>query len=136
MTKFFMKTTLFISLGFLGVAFLTPSGVAQAADKPKYATETPAGIAAPAEIKTRLGTLRTKDGFPDKATIEKVYDNLDFQRGVQTILTTMQGASLVAMRRGLRGLGPDNITVAMFENLMDSKTLFLTANTTTIYNFM
>jgi len=91
------------------------------------------GIAAPAEVQTRLGTLRTVDGFPDQATIEKVYDNLDFQRGVQTILTTMQGASLVAMRRGLRGLGPDNTTVALFENLMDSKTLFLTANPIVVY---
>ena len=97
-------------------------------------TEMPAGITAPAEVKTRLGTLRTKDGFPDKATIEKVYDNLDFQRGVQAILTGMPAASLSAMRKGLRGLGPDNQTVAIFEELMDSKTLLLTANTTTIYN--
>jgi hypothetical protein len=103
---------------------------------PKMATETPKGIAAPAEVKTRLGTLRTKSGFPDEATIEAVYDNLDFQRGVQAVLTTNPGASLVAMRRGLRGLGADNTTVAQFENLMDSKTLFLTANTTNIYNFM
>ncbi len=103
---------------------------------PKMATETPAGIVAPAEVKTRLGTLRTKDGFPDQATIDKVYDNLDFQRGVQAVLTTSQAASTYAMREGLRGLGPDNQTVAMFPTLMDSKTLFLTANTTNIYNFM
>jgi hypothetical protein len=95
----------------------------------------PAGITAPAEVKTRLGTLRTKDGFPDKATLEKVFDNLDFQRGVQSMLVTMPGASLVGMRRGLREFGPDNQTVVMFDELMDSKTLFLTANTTTIYNF-
>jgi hypothetical protein len=100
------------------------------------ATEMPAGITAPAKVNTRLGTLRTKDGFPDEATIEKVYDNLDFQRGVQAVLTAMPAASLAAMRKGLRGLGPDNQTVAIFEELMDSKTLFLTANTTTIYNFM
>ena len=68
MAKFFMKTNVFLSLAFLGVAFLTPSIVANAADKPKYATEMPAGLTAPAEVKTRLGTLRTKDGFPDKAT--------------------------------------------------------------------
>jgi hypothetical protein len=105
----------------------------KAADKPKMATEMPAGITAPAEVKTRLGTLRTQDGFPDAATIEKVYDNLDFQRGVQSILTTMQGASLVAMRRGMRQQGPDNQTVTMFDELMDSKTLYLTANTTTVY---
>jgi hypothetical protein len=67
----------------LGFALVATGFVAQAADKPKYATQTPAGITAPAEVKTRLGTLRTKDGFPDAATIEKVYDNLDFQRGAQ-----------------------------------------------------
>jgi hypothetical protein len=29
--------------------------------------------------------LHFLDGFPDDATIAKVYDNLDFERGVQTI---------------------------------------------------
>jgi hypothetical protein len=136
MTRFFAKTNLFLSLAFFGVAFLTPSIVAQASDKPTMATEMPVGITAPAEVKTRIGTLRTKDGFPDKATIEKVYDNLDFQRGVQAVLTAIPGASLSAMRRGLREFGPDNQTVVIFEQLMDSKTLFLTANTTTVYNFV
>jgi hypothetical protein len=135
MNNFSMKTNLLLSLASLGIAFFASSGVAQAADKPKMATKMPAGITAPAEVKTRLGTLRTKDGFPDKATLEKVFDNLDFQRGVQSMLVTMPGASLVGMRRGLREQGPDNQTVVMFDELMDSKTLFLTANTTTIYNF-
>jgi hypothetical protein len=136
MARFFMKTNYFLSLAFLGLAFLTPSGVAQASDKPKMATQTPPGIAAPAEIKTRLGTLKTIDGFPDKATLEKVYDNLDFQRGVQTVLTAMPGASLAAMRRGMREFGPDNQTVLQFPTHMDSKSLFLTANTAAIYNFI
>jgi hypothetical protein len=134
MTNVLMKTNLFLSLGFLGVALFASSGVANAADKPKMATEMPAGITAPAEVKTRLGTLRTKDGFPDKATIEKVYDNLDFQRGVQAMLTTMQGASLTAFRRGQREFGPDNQTVLQWPKRMDSKTLFLTPNATSIYN--
>jgi hypothetical protein len=107
MTKFLMKTNSYLTLAFLAVAFLMPSVGANAADKPKYATDMPAGITAPAEVKTRLGTLKTIDGFPDKATIEKVYDNLDFQRGVQAVLTAMPAASLSAMRKGLRGLGPD-----------------------------
>ena len=121
---------------FAVLAFLASCATAQESKKPKYATEMPAGITAPAEVKTRLGTLKTIDGFPDQATIEKVYDNLDFQRGVQAVLTAMPAASLSAMRKGLRGLGPDNQTVVMFEQLMDSKTLFLTANTTTIYSFV
>jgi hypothetical protein len=131
-----MKTNLFLSLVFLGVAFLTPSATANASDKPKMATETPAGIAAPAEVETRLGTLRTIDGFPDAATIEKVYDNLDFQRGVQAVLTAMPAASLAAMRRGMREFGRDNQTVLQFPTHMDSKSLFLTANTAAIYNFI
>ena len=130
-----MKKNLIFGIVCLGLAFFVSSVAAQAADKYKMTTEMPAGITAPAEVETRLGTLRTKDGFPDKATIEKVFDNLDFQRGVQAILTAMPAASLSAMRKGLRGFGPDNKTVVMFEELMDSKTLFLTANTTTIYNF-
>ena len=131
-----MKRNVFLGLACVGFACLAPSIAANAADKPKMATEMPAGITAPAEVHTRIGILRTKDGFPDPATIQKVYDNLDFQRGVQAVLTAMPAASLSAMRKGLRELGPDNQTVAMFEQLMDSRTLFLTANTTTIYNFM
>jgi len=34
---------------------------------------------------------------------------------------------------GLTGLGPANQTVAISETLLDSKSLFLTANTTTPY---
>ncbi len=128
-----LKPSLLLSLACLGLVSCAPSAAVQ---KPKMATEMPAGITAPVEVKTRLGTLKTLDGFPDQATIEKVYDNLDFQRGVQAVLVAMPAASLSAMRKGLRGLGPDNQTVAMFEELMDSRSLFLTANTTTIYNFM
>ena len=55
-------------------------------------------------VETRLGTLTFTDGFPDEATVEKVYDNLDFQRGVQAFLTAMPAASLSAMREGLAGM--------------------------------
>ena len=74
-----------------------------------------------------------KDGFPDDATVQKVYDNLDFQRGVQAFLTAMPAASLSAMREGLKGIGASNSSVMLFESLMDSKTLFLTPNTESIY---
>ncbi len=121
----------------LGVATTSVMAqTAQAQGKPKYSTEMPAGLTAPAEVQTRLGTLKTVDGFPDAATIEKVYDNLDFQRGVQAVLTAMPAASLAAMRRGMREIGPDNQTVLQFPTHMDSKSLFLTANTAAIYNFI
>ena len=135
MTSSLMKPGLLLGLASLGLTFFSPSAAAQS-DKPKMATETPAGIAAPAEVHTRLGYLKTIDGFPDEATLEKVFDNLDFQRGVQTVLTAMPGASLSAMRRGMREFGPDNQTVLQFPTHMDSKSLFLTANTAAIYNFI
>lgn len=38
----------------------------------KYSTPMPPGIAAPSKIESRLGTLNLFDGFPDKATAEKL----------------------------------------------------------------
>jgi hypothetical protein len=67
--------------------------------------------------------------------MEKLYDNLDFQRSVQAILTTIPAASMHALRNGIRGFGPDNETVVMFEHLLDSKSLFLTPSTESVYAF-
>ena len=97
------------------------------------ATDIPPAITIPDKFDTRLGTLRFKDGFPDDATVQKVYDDLDFQRGVQAFLTAMPAASLSAMREGLKGVGVNNSSVVLIETLMDSKSLFLTANTESIY---
>ena len=106
---------------------------ASSASAQTYKTDIPPAIITPASVETRLGTLRFTDGFPDDATVEKVFDNLDFQRGVQAFLTAMPAASVNAIRRGIRGFGPDNQTVIIFESLMDSRSLFLTANTESIY---
>lgn len=99
----------------------------------RMTTPIPQEITTPDTVETRLGTLNFFDGFPDKATTQKVYDNLDFQRGVQAFLTCVPGASQYAIRQGLRSFGPDNQTVVLFESLMDSKSLFLTANTESVY---
>ena len=106
---------------------------AQTAPKMKMTTAIPPEITTPDSVETRLGTLKFFDGFPDDATVQKVYDNLDFQRGVEAFLTGLPGASLVAMREGTRAFGPDNQTVLVFDTLMDSKSLFLTANTESVY---
>ena len=92
-------------------------------------------ISTPDRVRSRIGTLRFKDGFPDAATAQKLYDNLDFQRGVQTFLITMPAASLSAMRSGLQSIGVNNNTVALYEDLMDAKSLFLTPNTESVYAF-
>lgn len=70
--------------------------------KMKMTTGIPSSITTPDSVDTRIGTLKFFDGFPDDPTVEKVYDNLDFQRGVQAFLSGMPGTSLVGMRRAFR----------------------------------
>lgn len=102
--------------------------------KPKMATEIPASIITPDRVETRLGTFHFFDGFPDPATVEKVYDNLDFQRGVQAFLAGLPAADMCALREGYRTFGPDNQTLLITESLMDSHTLYFVANTETVYS--
>jgi len=99
--------------------------------KPKMATEIPPEITTPDHVETRLGTLNFFDGVPDKATCEKLYDNLDFVRGVEVFLNTMAAASTNANFVGLRSVGCDNHAVLLHEDRVDAKTLLLTPNTQT-----
>ena len=113
-------------------AFVIPAANAES-PKMKMTTPVPPGIATPDKLETRLGTLSSFDGVPDKATAQKVYDNLDFQRGVQAYLNSIQIASMYGMRKGILEFGPANTTALLFETLMDSKALWLTPNTTSVY---
>src|SRR5258708_6556526 len=109
---------------------------AQDAPKMKMTTDIPPSITTPDKVETRIGTLNFFDGFPDKATVEKVYDNLDFQRGVQAYLIALPAVSIEGARKGVSGFGSVNQTVLISEQLLDSKSLFLTANTTTPFSLL
>jgi len=118
---------------------LMGSGDASAVSAPKMkmTTPIPESIITPESVETRLGTLKFFDGFPDDATSELLYDNLDFMRGVEAFLNAMPGASIEAFRVGLASQGADNNqSMLIFEDLMDSHSLFLTGNTESIYNLM
>jgi hypothetical protein len=117
----------------LTCALAVATSSAQTVPKMKMTTEIPAEITTPDTVETRIGTLKLRDGFPDDATTQKVYDNLDFQRGVQAFLNAMPGAAVTAFRPALRRLGGVDGNVVIFEDLMDSKALWLTANTTVAY---
>ncbi len=101
--------------------------------RPKMATDIPASITIPDSVETRLGTLEFADGFPEDATVEKVYDNLDFARSVKAFLTALPIASAAAIRAGLASVTADKGGVAIFESLADSRSLLLTANSDTVY---
>jgi len=99
----------------------------------KMTTPIPPSITTPDSVDTRIGTLKFFDGFPDDSTVQKVYDKLDFMRGVQAFMSGMPGTSLVGMRTGFEKLGVINGTILIFENRLDSKSLFLTGNTDSVY---
>jgi hypothetical protein len=101
--------------------------------KMKMTTPIPPGIETPNTLETHLGTLTSFDGVPDKETTQKVYDDLDLRRATEAFLAALPIASMSAMEKGLRTFGPANATVMQFENLMDSKSLWLTANTVSVY---
>ena len=96
--------------------------------------ETRDSISTPNKVETQLGTLEFTDGAPSAATVQKVYDNLDYIRGVDAFMNSFRGASAYAVRKGFLSIGAEDNTVVIFSELMDSHSLFLTANADTIYN--
>jgi hypothetical protein len=90
-------------------------------------------ISTPERLHTRLGDLEFRDGAPRLDTVERVYDNLDFLRGVDVFLNAFAGASTQSIREGFISAGAPDNTVLIFSELMDSQSLFLTANADTVY---
>jgi hypothetical protein len=127
-----MKKTISFIIGSLLVC--TGSLLAQAATTPGYNVKVPEDIMTPDKVETRIGTLDFYDGVPTEETVTKVYDNLDFLRGVDVFLNFIPACSIEGMRRGNKSLGVEDYNeVLLMDTLMDSKPLFLTGNTDTVY---
>jgi hypothetical protein len=90
-------------------------------------------LSTPDRVETRIGTLDYKDGAPTAETAAKVYDALDFTRAVNVFNNSFRGASAYAIRKGFQSIGAQDNTVVIFSDLMDAKSLFLTANADTVY---
>jgi hypothetical protein len=101
----------------------------------KYSTPMPPEVATPDKVETRLGTLHFDSGVPDQATADKLYDNLDFQRAVQGYLLGIPAVNQLSNKKAILSLGPANKTVPIWEQLMDSRTVMLTANDNTAYSW-
>jgi hypothetical protein len=102
----------------------------------KYSTPIAPGIATPNKLETSIGTLNLSDGYPDADTVQKIYDNLDQSRALQAYLLALPMVNQAGMRASLRKFGPDNRTDVIWETLVDSKTVELTANNNTVYSFI
>lgn len=104
------------------------------AQAPKYAADVPDSVLTPDKVSTELlGDLEFFDGAPSAATVKKAYDFLDLSRGSQAFLNGIPAASVYAMLEGLKAAGVRPGALGVFETLMDARSLFLTANSTTMY---
>ena len=101
---------------------------------PGFNHKIPEQIMTPNKVKTRIGDLNFYDGIPTDETLTKVYDHLDFIRGIDVFLNFIPATSIEGIRLGMKSLGVKNSNeVLVFDNLMDSSPLFLTGNTDTVY---
>jgi hypothetical protein len=123
------------ALGVLSVAGLTTPGHAQEAKPGRRATAT--GQDRPHTIETRIGRLEfTHDfanGYPTDATIDKLYDERDFQRACQAYLWALPAAAFKAWQRGItQQLGARNGQIVAILSY-EARRGILTANATTPY---
>ncbi len=93
----------------------------------------PPSLVTPDKIESRIGALEFKDGVPTVETAEKVRDTLAFTAALSVFNNSYRGASAFAIRKGFLDIGAQDNTVVIFPELMDAKSLFLTANADTIY---
>lgn len=96
-----------------------------------------AGVSVPDRIETPLGSFEMVDGVPTAGSVDRLYEALDFLRGVEVFLNSVPGASLVAMRNGFRSIGlTGSNQIGYTEPRANSGSLFLTPNTETTYGTM
>jgi hypothetical protein len=119
----------------LGAAAMLTACATKAPPNYSMTTPIPAEILTASKVETRIGSLSYFDGVPTEETARRAYDQLDFSRGIEVFMNGIPGASLVAMRHGLREVGAVDGTIGIWDDLLDSKSLLLTGNTESVYAF-
>lgn len=123
----------FLAAALVGALAVTATGAH--AQSPKYAAKVPDSVTTPDKLHTELlGDLEFFDGMPSKATVKKAYDFLDFSRGTKAFLDGMPAASIYGLLEGFKEAGVNPGDLGIFEELMDARSLYLTPNSTTVYN--
>ena len=88
----------------------------------------------PASVETRLGTLKYESGYPTAETTQKLYDEMDFQRAVQAYMWAYPAVSFESIQiASNRVFGTDFNDLGIADNFVDPRSIWLTANDTTIY---
>lgn len=127
----------FSAIAVLGLTITNADGQVPApgtSPTPGFNNKIPDKIMTPDKVETRIGPLNFVDGVPTAETAQKVYDHLDFLRGVEVFLNFIPAASIEAIRLGHADMGSTKSNQAIImDQLMDSSPLFLTGNTDTVY---
>lgn len=117
-----------LSSVFLFFALALPPGANAQVSK-----ETVDSLGTPDRVESSIGVLEFKDGAPSEETSTKVLDALAFNNALAAYNNSFRGASAYALFTGFAVLGAQPNDVVIFSTLMDSSSLFLTANADTIY---
>ena len=121
-----MKRTMLVALAVLCAATTSLSANAQGVE--------PHGWLGTETLHTRFGNFEFKDGYPVGDTAERLRDLHKLNRAVEIYLTQLMPVSEIALREGMRAFGSKKPTqVVIWEQLMDARTVLLTANTETVY---
>jgi hypothetical protein len=132
------RTKFYTALALAGAATLVGGLATSTALAEQYKMTTPIapGVAVPDKVESSIGTLNLHYGYPDAGTVEKIYDNLDRSRALQAYLMAIPIVNQAGMRDSLLHFGPENQTDVIWEDLVDARTVELTANDNTVYNFV
>lgn len=85
-------------------------------------------------LRTRAGEFAFRNGYPAEGVTARLLDLQALLRATEVYTTQMMRTSEIASREGQRAFGattPQHVIV--WEQLMDARTLLLTANTETVY---
>jgi hypothetical protein len=76
-----------------------PLDVNEQAASPKT-TDIPKSIITPDSVETRLGTLKFKDGVPDTATAQKLFDEIDYVHAFEAVIGGYAAVNQLRFSRG------------------------------------
>ncbi len=126
----------FAGLALIVIA-MTATGAYAQEKTPGFNQQIPEKIMTPDKVETPMGALSFVDGVPTPETTQKLYDNLDYMRGVEVFLNFIPASSMEGLRIGAIESGASKTNQALiFDRLMDSNPLYLTGNTDTVYCMM
>lgn len=112
---------------------VTLAGLHYAAITAQAQPSIPDSITTPEVVSSVVGDLQFPQGIPNATTAQKLYDDLDRTYAYRAFMDNMRGVSIAAIHKGMLDAGVKDGEVILFSDLMDSNSLFLTANCDTIY---